>query len=220
MLPPHSTRPTRRPRKRSGWLDDRGQAGGAGALGHGLLDLQQLQDRGLDRRLLDQQHVVDQPLDDRQGEVARLLDRDALGDGRAARAAPAARAGAGRPRGRARPRRRRPRSRACSALAAVAMPPISPPPPIGTTSTSRSGAASSISSASVPWPAITAASSKGWTKVRPLGSASAQACRAASSTPAPSSTTRAPKRRVFSTFTNGVWRGITMVAGMPRRRAW
>ena len=107
-----------------------------------------------------------------------------------------------------------------AALAAVAMPPIRPPPPIGTTSTSRSGAAASISSASVPWPAITAGSSKGWTKQSPSASAKAQACRAASSTPAPSSTTRAPKRRVFSTFTNGVWLGITIVAGMPRRRAW
>ena len=62
-----------------------GEAGRTRPLGHGLLDLQQLQDRGLDRGLLDQQHVVDQPLDDRVGEVARLLDRDALGDGRAAR---------------------------------------------------------------------------------------------------------------------------------------
>ena len=73
-----------------GIAHDRREAGGAGALGHGLLDLEQLQDRGLDRGLLDQQHVVDQALDDRQGQVARLLDRDALGDASGA-AAPAGR---------------------------------------------------------------------------------------------------------------------------------
>ena len=63
---------------------DGGEAGGTSTLGHRLLDLQQLQHRGLDRRLLDQHHIVDQPLDDREGDVARLLDRDALGDGGAA----------------------------------------------------------------------------------------------------------------------------------------
>ena len=73
---------------------DRGEAGGAGALDHDLLDLQQLQDRGLDRGLLDQQHLVDQPLDDRQGQLAGPLDRDALGDGRRRRRL------AGRPRSR------------------------------------------------------------------------------------------------------------------------
>ncbi len=53
-----------------------------------------------------------------------------------------------------------------TALAAVAMPEISPPPPIGTGSTSMSGASSSISSAMVPWPAITSASSNGCTNTR------------------------------------------------------
>jgi len=42
----------------------------------------------------------------------------------------------------------------------------------------------------------------------------------ASSNVSPSRTTVAPKRRVFSTFTAGAKRGITMVAGMPRRCAW
>ena len=40
------------------------------------------------------------------------------------------------------------------AFAATAIPAIRPPPPTGTTSTSRSGCAASISSATVPWPAI------------------------------------------------------------------
>ncbi|MCY1384504.1 hypothetical protein D9M69_727670 [compost metagenome] len=45
------------------------------------------------------------------------------------------------------------------ALAAVAMPAISPPPPIATTRQSRSGCTRSISSATVPWPAMMASSS-------------------------------------------------------------
>ena len=44
---------------------------------------------------------------------------------------------------------------ACIVLAAVAMPAISPPPPIGIGRISRSGTSSSISSATVPWPAMT-----------------------------------------------------------------
>ena len=206
MLPPHSTRPTLAAAEALGIAGDRGEAGGAGALGHGLLDLEQLQDRGLDRRLLDQQHVVDQALDDREGELARLLDRDALGDRRPA--------GHGRQAAQAAVDRRIERRldaddldlRACSALAAVAMPPISPPPPIGTTSTSSSGAASSISSASVPWPAITAGVVERMDEGQAL--ALPRAPRRAAPPPRrprPRSTTRAPNRRVFSTFTNGVW---------------
>ena len=45
-------------------------------------------------------------------------------------------------------------------------------------------------------------------------------CRRASSKLSPASTTSAPRRCVFSTFTNGAKRGMTMVAGMPSRRAW
>jgi hypothetical protein len=33
-------------------------------------------------------------------------------------------------------------------------------------------------------------------------------------------TTSAPKRRVFSTFTAGAKRGMTIVAGTPMRCAW
>jgi hypothetical protein len=57
----------------------RGQPGRAGALDHGLLDLQQQRDRGLEVGLADQHDVVDHPLDHARGERARLLDRDALG---------------------------------------------------------------------------------------------------------------------------------------------
>ena len=51
-----------------------------------------------------------------------------------------------------------------TARAEIALPAISPPPPIGITSTSMSGASSSISSAMVPWPAITCGSSYGCTQ--------------------------------------------------------
>ncbi len=50
-----------------------------------------------------------------------------------------------------------------TAFATVAMPEISPPPPIGTTSVSIAGTSSSISSATVPWPAMISASSYGGT---------------------------------------------------------
>ena len=52
------------------------------------------------------------------------------------------------------------------ALAAVPMPEISPPPPMGMGRTWRSGASSSISSAAVPWPAMTSRSLKAWTNTR------------------------------------------------------
>ncbi len=64
-----------------------------------------------------------------------------------------------------------------SAFAAVAMPAIRPPPPIATTSVSMSGCWASISSATVPWPAITARSSNGWTTVWPRSLNEAVNCR-------------------------------------------
>jgi len=67
------------------------------------------------------------------------------------------------------------RTRGASALSASAMPLISPPPPIGTTSVSSSGTSSRISSAIVPWPSITAGSSKGCTSVAPRSRASSRA---------------------------------------------
>ena len=48
-----------------------------------------------------------------------------------------------------------------SALIAVAMPAISPPPPMATSTVSTSRFCFRISSATVPWPAITAGSAKG-----------------------------------------------------------
>ena len=60
MLPPHSTRPTLRPANSSRIGEQRGQAGGARALGHRLLDLEQQGDGVLDRRPRRPQHAVDQ----------------------------------------------------------------------------------------------------------------------------------------------------------------
>ena len=67
------------------------------------------------------------------------------------------------------------------ALTAVATPEIRPPPPMGTGKTSSSGASSSISSARVPWPAMTSKSLKGCTNTRPRSSHSRRAWASASS---------------------------------------
>jgi hypothetical protein len=54
------------------------------------------------------------------------------------------------------------------------MPAISPPPPTGTNTASIGPACwRSNSMATVPWPAMTSGSSKGWMKLRPLSLASA-----------------------------------------------
>ena len=58
MLPPHSDEPDLAAAEALGIAHHGGEAGRTGTLGHRLLDLEQLQDRGLDRRLLDQQHLV------------------------------------------------------------------------------------------------------------------------------------------------------------------
>ena len=56
-----------------------GEAGGARAFDHGLFDLQQQRHRALKLRLVDQHEIVEQAGKDLRGELARLLDRDALG---------------------------------------------------------------------------------------------------------------------------------------------
>ena len=74
----------------------------------------------------------------------------------------------------------------------VATPEIIPPPPMGTTSLVTSGTCSSISSAMVPCPAITAGSSKAWTPVRPSSSTSFSTRAMPSVRVAPVWMTRAP----------------------------
>ena len=58
ILPPHRIRPTLRPRKRSGCASKRGEAGGAGALRHGLLQREIGVDRALEMGLVDQDDLA------------------------------------------------------------------------------------------------------------------------------------------------------------------
>ena len=107
-------------------------------------------------RLVDQHDLRHELAHDRQRQLADVLHRDAFGQRRRRRRGAARRSARSRTTDRAPPPRRRSRSTGLSARAATALPAISPPPPIGITSMSRSGTSSSISSAIVPCPAITA----------------------------------------------------------------
>src|SRR5581483_9022321 len=83
---------------------------------------------------------------------------------------------------------------------AMATPAIRPPPPTGQTMQSTPGTSSTISRATVPWPAITCGSSNGCTSVRPVCSitASSRSCACAASSD--SRSTAAPYARVAATF--------------------
>src|SRR4051812_30867650 len=105
------------------------------------------------------------------------------------------------------------------ALIAMATPLDSPPPPTGTTTFARSGTSSSNSSPSVPWPAMTSASSNGWTNAIPASSARARACTTQSSTDAPPMCTTAPSARQPSTFDSGASTGMNTSHRTPRVRA-
>ena len=84
ILPPHRMSPTFLPRKRSRLGQHGGKAGGARAFRHRLLQRQKGIDRALEMRLVDQHDVGDQLADDRQRELADMLDRDAFGERRPA----------------------------------------------------------------------------------------------------------------------------------------
>jgi hypothetical protein len=60
--------------------DDGGEARCPRALHHGLLDLQKLEHGALQMRLLDQDDVGDERVDDRARQRSGLLDRDAVRD--------------------------------------------------------------------------------------------------------------------------------------------
>ena len=64
----------------AGMLQQRGKAGGPGAFGHRLLDLDQLDHRGLDRFFRDHQDLVDELADQRQRQFAGIAHRHAFGD--------------------------------------------------------------------------------------------------------------------------------------------
>src|SRR5574338_1126934 len=59
--------------------DHGGEARGAGALDHGLLDPDEHRDGALEVAFRDQRHAVGKLAEDARGERTRLLDRDALG---------------------------------------------------------------------------------------------------------------------------------------------
>ena len=92
---------------------------------------------------------------------------------------------------------------------------------MATTSVSIAGCCASISSAIVPWPAITARSSNGWTTVRPRSSARASGRRRAR--PRRCRLRARPRRRSRACSRPSpleAKRGITIVAAMPIRSAW
>ena len=75
---------------------------------------------------------------------------------------------------------------------AAATPPSRPPPPVGTSTVATSGHCSTISSPTVPWPAITSTWSNGCTSTAPVRSANARASTRLSSMVAPTRCTAAP----------------------------
>ena len=134
------------------------ERGGPRALGHGLLDLGEQLHALFHRCLIDEQDVFDQFAHQRQGQHARPLDGDALGDSRAARRRrkAAQRVVHGRVAGRldaddAGLRAQRLRRKRYAG--------DEPPPPTGTTRKSRPDTVRSISSPTVPCPATMRASS-------------------------------------------------------------
>src|SRR5438105_956079 len=102
-----------------------------------------------------------------------------------------------------------------TACSASEIPEQRPPPPMGTTTVATSGSWSASSSPSVPCPAITASSSKGWTKSAPASSTLATAAFGESSNRAPVISTRAPCLRVPPTLPIGPSGGRKTAAG-PR----
>ncbi len=81
ILPPDRISPTLRPRKRSGCASTAARLCGAGAFGHGFLDVQQQRRAVLEIVLAHQQDILHQRAHDLARQHARGLDGDALGDG-------------------------------------------------------------------------------------------------------------------------------------------
>ena len=95
------------------------------------------------------------------------------------------------------------------------MPDIKPPPPTGIKNMSgTSSNCSTISFATVPWPAITKGSSKGWTNTLPSFFDTSKAYSYASSKESPYSLTFTPNFFTDSIFMDGVVVGITIIASI------
>ena len=100
---------------------------------------------------------------------------------------------------------------------AVATPLASPPPPIGTRTTARSGRSSTISSPTVPWPAMIRSSSNGGMIASPRCAAISSATRCRSSLAVPTTTISAPSAATRSRLTAGASDGMTTTAGAPEQ---
>src|SRR6266545_3635330 len=98
---------------------------------------------------------------------------------------------------------------------AVAIPETSPPPPTWTRITSASGTSSSISSPTVPWPAITSGSSYGCTSVRPVSSISRSSRSKAAGMSGAESSTVAPYARAAAIFIGDAVCHMTTSASIP-----
>mmetsp|Transcript_7739 Transcript_7739/g.27204 ORF Transcript_7739/g.27204 Transcript_7739/m.27204 type:complete len:380 (+) Transcript_7739:493-1632(+) len=101
-------------------------------------------------------------------------------------------------------------------LTNAATPAASPPPPMGTnTASSLPAHCRSISIATVPCPAITAGSSKGWMRVRPSSRARLSAYACVSSNASPTSATSPPSASTAFTLIPGVVTGMHTTALVP-----
>ena len=223
IFPPESTRPTARPEKRAGWANTAASAAAPAPSARrssrprAATSTERSSSASPTSRISFDVFANDLPSDAGRAPSLRCPRRSCpshtRSDGRPGIAAST---------GSARSRHRSPRTSGRSSRAARAIPEIRPPPPIGATSSSISGCCSSISRARrVPCPAITCLVVV-WVDQHqvPLRRQLARLHGGLRLRSSPCRTTSAPKARVCSTFTVGVKRGITIVAGIDMRSAW
>ncbi len=104
-------------------------------------------------------------------------------------------------------------------LTAAPTPLASPPPPTGTSTIAVDGRSSTISSPTVPCPAMIRSSSKGGMMARPRSAAMASARSLRSSDAGPTTTISAPSAATRSRLTAGASSGMTTTALVPSSRA-
>ena len=219
MLPPPSTRPTFLPANRVAVAKQRRERRRARALDHRLLDLEQHHDRLLDVALVHEEDLAHVLLDDRARERARLLHRDALGDGGGGERAASVPFIAWYIAGKRTISTPYTSMAGFSAFAAIEMPEIRPPPPMATTSASSSGCSRQHLEARGALPRDDLLVVVGMDqREAALDRGREREFLGRVEVVALEDHLRA-EARVCSTFTNGVKRGITITAGMPRREA-
>ena len=104
-------------------------------------------------------------------------------------------------------------------LAATAIPEINPPPPTGTTIASTSGTASKISSAMVPWPAMTSTWLYGGITVEQVRATTCANISSRAVSVGSHSVMCAPNFSTASSLARGALCGMTTRQGNPRSRA-